>query len=691
MVHRQRTAVEAWVHQLQLEGSNTDGGMSPPAARADKRFDVSATDSASVMVPPTVADAGLRENPKNVAESAQGYESPAARPAAQELPELLERSAEAARFAQLQILSAAEGRSFSAAGRALESGNSPRASQGLQLASSPAVPASPGGTMSFRDAPFPVDNAIAAMSHNVAVTSPSCRTVPLVSSPKSPPGSAAVVPLSIPNRRIGQNFRQPSRFHRQPAALATTKDFKMRDTEGLTRDATCIPTMEVDGDNLNAEMFGMISAGNATAGFGSNTLNESFSTGSHYHGRLSHDTGSHVGGNARFLVGGASSSQVPEMTEWAHSRSGDRDETHLEEFLRGMMGRSSNPHAGTNSDDNAFVPARPDFTISGAPEQGPRHISGLQEKISLNPETPLPSRGGSDSNTTRLVTEPALPDMNPAAQERGPRGHGIGLLNVPSSTSLVIAGSPRVAGPPTAVSDSPNLSGSPLAGSAGLSSSMQRLSGEMALAARSADSRRTMSLPGENYIPATTMLDREEDALVQELLRSNSRGDLTGMGMLVDGGGLDGGGSAAAVGVAASVGGSSDGGDPAPGVSNSSADLAGGTQAQQTGLARQLPDSLATGDWRPRTRTRFDAEAKERGAIKPRSMRERRRRDKISEGLQQLRRTLPAGAVGPQVDTAAMIEVAISHITHLQSQINSLESALLVQSLMEQRANQSQK
>ncbi|CAI5964022.1 unnamed protein product [Closterium sp. NIES-64] len=217
---------------------------------------------------------------------------------------------------------------------------------------------------------------------------------------------------------------------------------------------------------------------------------------------------------------------------------------------------------------------------------------------------------------------------------------------------------------------------------------MPRLSGEMALAARSVGSRRTMSLPGdEDCMLARAMLDLEEEALVQELLRSDPRRGQAGM--LVDGGGLDGSDSPAAAGVGATADVLGDDGDPAVGAVNFSADLAGRLQAEQLSLVRQLPDSFATRDWRPRTRTRFDAEAKERGVIKPRSMRERKRRDKISEGLQQLRRTLPAGAVGPQVDTATMIEVAISHITHLQSQINSLESALLVQSMMEQRANKS--
>ncbi|CAI5469468.1 unnamed protein product [Closterium sp. Yama58-4] len=478
MAHRQRTAIEAWVHQLQLEGSSTNGGI-PPAARADKRLD--AIESASVMVVlPTVANApSVRENPKSLAESAHGYE-PARHLGAQELPELLERSAEAARFAQLQILSAAEGRSSAAdAAVAGAGGNFPRKEEaslrrapvilrkGLQFASpSPAVPASPEITMSrdaspgvtipFRDASFPVIDPVAVTSQSVAVTSPSCRTVPLVSSPNSPQGSAAIVPSSTPNRRAGQNFRQPSRFHRQPAAaIPTAKDLDMADIEGIVTNtvATSIPTMDLDGNDLNAEMLGMMSSGDATA------------------------------------VAGVGPSPFPDQI--------------------------------------------------------------LSDRVIM----------------------------------RRPHRHG----------------------------------------HAGW------------------------------------------------------------------GGGLDGSGSTAAAGVAASVGGSSDGGDPAPGASNSSADLAGGTQAQQASLVCQLPDSPAEGDWRPRTRTRFDAEAKERGVIKPRSMRERRRRDKISEGLQQLRRTLPAGEVGPQIDTAAMIEVAISHITHLQSQINSLESALLVQSMMEQRTNRQTK
>ncbi|CAI7769505.1 unnamed protein product [Closterium sp. NIES-53] len=614
MMHRQRTAVEAWVHQLQLEGSSTNGGIAPPAARADKqRLGVSATESASVMVPFTVANAAIR---KNVAESAQGYESPA-RLATQELPELLERSAEAARFAQLQILSVAEERSFYAANGAFASGKSP-------------LPAS--RSVMPRDAAFSVSgNPVAAASHNVAVTSSNCRTpVSLVSSPNSPPGSTANAPPSTPSLRVGHDFRQPSRFQRQPSAAATTKRFEMGGTEELSKGdttTTSIPTMEVDGDGLNAEMLGLISSGNATASVGgSSTLHGSTSTGKHDHGRLRHDKGSHVGGDAKYLGGGGSSSQLPETTEWACSQSGD--ETPLEEFLRSMMGWSSNLHVGTNSDRNATVSACPDLAIQVAPEQRSHHMRGLRAEISLIPEIPLPNRGGLEAKTALLVTEPALPAVSVnAAQDRGPRGLGTGSLNVPRHASLVNTGSPCVAGSPTTVSGSPNLSESPLAGSAVLSTSMPMLSGEMALSARCADSRRTMSLPGENCILASAMVDLEEEALVQELLRSDSRGAQTGM--LVDGGGLDGSGSAAAAGVEASAGVFSDGGNPVLGASNSSGDMAGGSQAQQTSLVRQQLGSPTMGDWRPRTRTRFDAEAKERGVIKPRSMRERKRRDKI--------------------------------------------------------------
>ncbi|CAI5529394.1 unnamed protein product [Closterium sp. Naga37s-1] len=91
---------------------------------------------------------------------------------------------------------------------------------------------------------------------------------------------------------------------------------------------------------------------------------------------------------------------------------------------------------------------------------------------------------------------------------------------------------------------------------------MPRLSGEMALAARSVGSRRTMSLPGdEDCMLARAMLDLEEEALVQELLRSDPRRGQAGM--LVDGGGLDGSDSPAAAGVGATADVLGDDGDPA--------------------------------------------------------------------------------------------------------------------------------
>ncbi|CAI7826050.1 unnamed protein product, partial [Closterium sp. NIES-53] len=90
-------------------------------------------------------------------------------------------------------------------------------------------------------------------------------------------------------------------------------------------------------------------------------------------------------------------------------------------------------------------------------------------------------------------------------------------------------------------------------------------------------------------------------------------------------------------------------------------------------LPEGLPEGLATGlpehvqvEWRPRTRTRCDAGAIARGVIKPRSMKERRRRDKISDGLRQLRQALPAMLLGPRQDMASMIEAAIQHIGNLE-------------------------
>ncbi|GJP38032.1 hypothetical protein CLOM_g22467 [Closterium sp. NIES-68] len=87
---------------------------------------------------------------------------------------------------------------------------------------------------------------------------------------------------------------------------------------------------------------------------------------------------------------------------------------------------------------------------------------------------------------------------------------------------------------------------------------------------------------------------------------------------------------------------------------------------------QDAPDQAEV-EWRPRTRTRCDASAMERGVIKPRSMKERRRRDKISDGLRQLRQALPAMLLGPRQDMASMIEAAIHHIGNLESRIQEAE------------------
>ncbi|GJP49728.1 hypothetical protein CLOM_g8904 [Closterium sp. NIES-68] len=78
-------------------------------------------------------------------------------------------------------------------------------------------------------------------------------------------------------------------------------------------------------------------------------------------------------------------------------------------------------------------------------------------------------------------------------------------------------------------------------------------------------------------------------------------------------------------------------------------------------------------DWRPRIRTRLDGLSVGRGCIQARSMKERRRRDKIREGLQQLHRALPPFLLRANLDTASMVEAALAHIKDLQVRIKALE------------------
>ncbi|CAI7748283.1 unnamed protein product [Closterium sp. NIES-53] len=103
-----------------------------------------------------------------------------------------------------------------------------------------------------------------------------------------------------------------------------------------------------------------------------------------------------------------------------------------------------------------------------------------------------------------------------------------------------------------------------------------------------------------------------------------------------------------------------------------SAALSGGGAGLSGGLS-------AEDDWRPRSRTRFDAEAMRKGEIKPRSMKERRRRDKISEGLRQLRQAIPESLLGAQQDMGAMIEAAVLHISNLQARVSKLERGAAIE------------
>ncbi|CAI5528179.1 unnamed protein product [Closterium sp. Naga37s-1] len=104
--------------------------------------------------------------------------------------------------------------------------------------------------------------------------------------------------------------------------------------------------------------------------------------------------------------------------------------------------------------------------------------------------------------------------------------------------------------------------------------------------------------------------------------------------------------------------------------------LSGGAAGLSGGLS-------AEDDWRPRSRTRFDAEAMRKGEIKPRSMKERRRRDKISEGLRQLRQAIPESLLGAQQDMGAMIEAAVLHISNLQARVSKLERGAAIEEIVD--------
>ncbi|CAI5506684.1 unnamed protein product [Closterium sp. Naga37s-1] len=138
------------------------------------------------------------------------------------------------------------------------------------------------------------------------------------------------------------------------------------------------------------------------------------------------------------------------------------------------------------------------------------------------------------------------------------------------------------------------------------------------------------------------------------------------------------------------VGGSGAGGEvrapgvKAPAISEGRGGAGPATSAALSGGGAGLSAGLSVeDDWRPRSRTRFDAEAMRKGEIKPRSMKERRRRDKISEGLRQLRQAIPESLLGAQQDMGAMIEAAVLHISNLQARVSKLERGAAIEEIVD--------
>ncbi|CAI5506686.1 unnamed protein product [Closterium sp. Naga37s-1] len=95
-------------------------------------------------------------------------------------------------------------------------------------------------------------------------------------------------------------------------------------------------------------------------------------------------------------------------------------------------------------------------------------------------------------------------------------------------------------------------------------------------------------------------------------------------------------------------------------------------QTPQSSPVKASQSSLE--DWRPRIRARLDGHAVGLGCIQARSMKERHRRDRIRRGLELLHRALPASLARAQLDTATMVESALTHIKDLQVQIGALEN-----------------
>ncbi|CAI7800557.1 unnamed protein product [Closterium sp. NIES-53] len=77
-------------------------------------------------------------------------------------------------------------------------------------------------------------------------------------------------------------------------------------------------------------------------------------------------------------------------------------------------------------------------------------------------------------------------------------------------------------------------------------------------------------------------------------------------------------------------------------------------------------------DWMPRSRGRKDRQVVG-GRIKARSMAERQRRERISEGLQKLRMTVRGHG-----DTATMLDNAVAYVQALQNRVSTLETTMLL-------------
>ena len=103
---------------------------------------------------------------------------------------------------------------------------------------------------------------------------------------------------------------------------------------------------------------------------------------------------------------------------------------------------------------------------------------------------------------------------------------------------------------------------------------------------------------------------------------------------------------------------------------------AGGKPAAR-GSSVLKTDTMTEEDWLPRICKRGDSSDKSSKAIKERSMAERHRRERISEGLQKLR-----VVVRGQGDTATMLDSAVNYVEALQRRVASLEATLLLHQAM---------